>query len=352
MATDGGACSVEHGSADCTAMFDSMRHVALTAGLLLLGVSMASAAAAVEEPEPEPEPEPGVAADGVPALPADLPRRSTPDVPQFVGPATLEVSGTSGAYTWDEILFGAQEVEVRAVVSPEGESCAARLRLKGDDEAIVDEWFTAESGTSETHETRLDVDYLAGSLKVDTDCGTWSVRFVPLEDPDLEVTIEKTYYPVKGHSIEELTAQIEHVKGKWAAYTEWHTGWFYWTERSSTESHKRSSCEVTHGRTEVEITMTYPNWKKPRDADPAVVAKWQRLMENLEVHELGHVTIALQGADAIDDRLDAGFSARTCKKAGKKADARASRIFERYGRVSKRYDKGTEHGLSQGTGLE
>ncbi|MEA2025517.1 MAG: DUF922 domain-containing protein [Chloroflexota bacterium] len=329
-------------------MKDPMRHLVLTAALALVGGSLAPAAVMgadlADDIAPVESPEATAASASLP----DLPRRSTPDVPQFVGPARLKVSGRSGAYTWDEFLFGAQEVEVRVAVSPEGESCAMRLRLKEGGEAVVDEWFTAESGAKETHQTRFDVDYLAGSLKVDSDCGAWSVRFVPLEDPRLDVTIEEAYYPVKGDSIDELTAQTDHIKGKWAAYTEWYTSWAYWTE----EGEEGSSCDVTHGETKVEVSMTYPNWKRPRDAHPAVVETWQRFVENLEVHELGHVTIALQGADAIDDRLDAGFSASTCKKAGKRADDKATSIFERYARASKRYDKETEHGLSQGTGLD
>lgn len=283
----------------------------------------------------------------VPSLPDDLPLRDTPDVPLFVGPARLKLSGKTGAYTWGQALFGAQIVEARVAVVPEGESCATHLRLKEDGEAVVDAWFASESGQKETHEASLDVDYLAGKLKVDSDCKSWSVRLAPIADPELPISIKESYYPVKGDTIDELVAQTEHIKDKWAAYTEWYTSWAYWTE----EAESGQSCGVMSGETEVEVTMRLPNWRKPKDVDPAVEAEWQRFMQSLRLHEQGHVTIAAQGGDAIDDRLDEGFDAPTCEEAGQTADATASVIFERYAKSSKRYDKETEHGLTQGTSL-
>ena len=52
-------------------------------------------------------------------LPDDEPlsRRPTADVPLFVGPATLSLSGGRGVYRWDEIHFGAHEVRVKGSVT-------------------------------------------------------------------------------------------------------------------------------------------------------------------------------------------------------------------------------------------
>jgi predicted secreted Zn-dependent protease len=64
------------------------------------------------------------------------------------------------------------------------------------------------------------------------------------------------------------------------------------------------------------------------------------------------VTIALQGADAIDDRLDDGFSAETCAQVADDADAWSNQILESFNQESARYDEATGHGSSQGVELE
>ena len=82
-----------------------------------------------------------------------------------------------------------------------------------------------------------------------------------------------------------------------------------------------------------------------------MVARWGRFIENLTTHELGHITIALQGADAIDELLDAGLSAPTCEQVERRANRAASRLHEHYNRLNDQYDEETGHGLMQGTGL-
>jgi predicted secreted Zn-dependent protease len=320
--------------------------VAQDEGVVETVVEMLEASA---EPTPTPGPTPGPTPK--PSLRDGLPRKSMPEGPRFVGPATLKVSGTSGAYAWPEILFGAQEVDARVSLTPKGRSCAARVRLIEDGQAVVNEWFSVGSRQKEGRHALLDVDYLSGRLRIDSDCAAWSVKLTPRQDPDLEVAIKETFYKVRGDTIEELAAQTEHVEDEWAAFTEWHTSWRYWSEESDGSDDVADSCDVTRGESEVEMSIIYPRWTPPADADPAVVREWGRFMKALQVHELGHVTIALQGADAVDDRLDGGFSAATCADAETAAAAAATRIFDRYARASKRYDRETDHGLAQGTGL-
>jgi len=278
-----------------------------------------------------------------PPFETDLPKRGTRDAPLFVGPTTTKVSGKLGSYRWPGVRYGADEVGGTVAVVPDGASCLARLKLIDDDETIADEWFWADSGTKETHQTTLPVGYAKAKLRVDSDCRSWSVRLKPLGDPELPYTVKEKTYTVKGDTIDELMNQTQHIKGKWAAYTEWYTTWFLSVEEGDEE------CFVTHGDTGLQATITYPKWKQPRDADPDVVTEWERFMASLRVHEEGHVTIALQGADAIDDRLDQGFSAPTCEMAAQMADDKATEILERYNDKSVKYDKDTDHGATQGT---
>lgn len=282
-----------------------------------------------------------------PSLPSDLPRRDTRDVPLFAGPATLRLSGEDGVYAWGEVRFGAREVRARVSLAPADTGCVARLRLSRKDEVVADEWFAAPAGVEALDTRDLEVDYATGSLALRSDCPSWSLRLVPLDDPEVELVLRERTYRVRGRTLPALRAQTHRLKGEWAGYTDWTTAWtFDW--RGAADGR---TCSVTRGSVEVEARLTLPRWKPPANVDPALVRGWERFLERLRMHELGHVTIALQGAAAIDDRLDAGLEARDCTRVRKRANAAATRIFERYEAASDRYDEATRHGLAQGTRL-
>jgi predicted secreted Zn-dependent protease len=176
------------------------------------------------------------------------------------------------------------------------------------------------------------VDYETATLQVDSTCLGWSLSFEPLDDANVPYTLEDRFYQVHGTAFSELVPQMSHVKDKWAAFARWQTDWHFELLDSG------SSCDLTSGSAGVDATITYPRWHPPVDADPAGVARWGRLMESLATHELGHITIALQGAHAIDDALDAGVSAATCPEVERLANAAASRLHRRYNRLNRRYD--------------
>ena len=273
--------------------------------------------------------------------------RATSHEPAFVGPGSLRLEGTRGSRRWREVRFGSDQVRAVARLVPAGRSCSARLRVMAADEPLAEASFHSTNGARGRINALVRVGYAHGGLRIDSDCREWSVRLVPLPDADLAASIEEGSYPVRGESIEQLTAQVDQVKGRWAAYSEWLTRWTITTRRAE----DGSACEVTAGEAAVEVSLTLPDWRKPPEVDAAQEARWQAFVQSLLVHELGHVTIAIQGAAAIEHRLDAGFSASSCEEAGEQADAAARRIFERYARATRRYDEETEHGLTQGTGL-
>ncbi len=72
-----------------------------------------------------------------------IPVRATPDVPVFVGPASLEMEGTRGAWTWRDVRFGTDEIRARATLVPGGASCSVRLRVMTDGEPVAEASFHA-----------------------------------------------------------------------------------------------------------------------------------------------------------------------------------------------------------------
>lgn len=328
------------------------RRFTILGAALLVGGLVMPASAADEIPGPDEAATSGVSRveERAPAfgpigpLPA-LRRRASHNVPLFVGPSQRRVSGTRGIHRWDEIRFGAQEVTVSAHTSRGQAPCLVSLRLAEGGDRFVDGGFELDPSASASAEATLDVDYATAAMRVASTCSDWALRFEPLEDPELPYEIDERTYAVRGASIAEILPQTNRLKGRWAAYTEWTTSWQYdWDESDE-------SCTIDGGSTSLDASVTYPDWKRPSDVDAADARNWDRFMRNLRIHELGHVTIALQGADAIDDRLDARLALPTCDEVEPYADEAARKILGRYNAQSRRYDRETGHGLTQGTGL-
>lgn len=279
--------------------------------------------------------------------------RATAPAPLFAGPATLELSDRDGAYTWDEVRFGADEVRLSATVRAEEHPCGLFLAL--DDAAIVDPAATGSLLASEvittgpqqvtTHASSVVVDYATAALRLIATCDRWTLRVEPLADPDLVYQVEERSYPVYGRTIRELAAQANQAQDGWAAYANWRTDWQFWWLDSGT------SCDITEGEVELQARITYPEWSPPAGVARGVVARWERFLDDLTVHELGHITIALQGADAIDEMFDGGLTATTCGEVERSADRAATRLHDRFERANRRYDASTDHGVAQGTGL-
>jgi predicted secreted Zn-dependent protease len=313
--------------------------------VLVLGMAPAPGLASA----PRARPTPGPVLEVIP--------RATASVPFFAGPATLELSGRAGAYTWDDVRFGADQVTLRTTVSGDQRPCGLFLAL--DDAAdpvphadpadvdgmLASEVVTTRPHTLTTHEASAVVDYANASLRLIATCDEWTLRVEPLADPDLTYHVVERSYPVSGSTIRELAAQANQAQDGWAAYADWRTTWrFSWLDSGV-------SCDVTEGEVTLRVRITYPEWRPPAGANPGVVRRWQRFMDDLTIHELGHVTIALQGADAIDELFDGGMTAATCADVEQAADAAATRMHDRFERVNRRYDESTDHGVAQGTGL-
>lgn len=314
----------------------------LTAALLVVGLTATVGSA------------PGVARQADPVAETPI-SRPTADVPLFAGPATLELSGRAGIYAWDELRFGTDQVRLelraRAGSSPCGLYVAAQDWLP---------WSTSDTGEAAlpistllsvgarevgTTESTMVVDYATAALTVLSTCPRWWLTFEPMTDPELSYQVDERFYPVRGRTIRELAAQADQAEDGWTAFTDWRTEWRYQWLDSGT------SCELAGGDVEVKARITYPRWRPPDDAAPSVVARWERFMVNLVAHELGHVTIALQGAAAIDDHFDSGSSEATCSELERATDEAAKQLHDRYERLNVRYDRVTEHGLAQGTRL-
>lgn len=134
-----------------------------------------------------------------------------------------------------------------------------------------------------------------------------------------EADIELFSYEVSGSSLAEVQAQMEAdgPEGYWA-YTTWNVNW-------------TGTCKMT---TTAEITM--PELSADADLTEDQRAEFDRMAAELLNHELGHIRIGLNFAEAV---ADAGCPANT------------KNIHARFTQAGIDYDDETEHGYQQGVYL-
>lgn len=106
---------------------------------------------------------------------------------------------------------------------------------------------------------------------------------------------------------------------------------------------------VSISLTRARIRLRVPTW---RDMSPAEKALRDDFVDDLEVHERGHVTLADSVADAFSTTLSAEGQNRTqaAQKLREKAEEYQEKARTELGRIEARYDEVTNHGITQSRG--
>ncbi|MES2820504.1 MAG: DUF922 domain-containing protein [Pseudomonadota bacterium] len=125
-------------------------------------------------------------------------------------------------------------------------------------------------------------------------------------------------------------------------YTRWHINWrFRWKQADG-------ECYITRVDTRLTSTITLPELEggtaKQREA-------FDRYLEALEEHELGHYAFGQEAAETIDAEMADMDALRSCKALEAAANELAQGILADYVKDEKRYDIDTDHGRTQGARL-
>ena len=155
------------------------------------------------------------------------------------------------------------------------------------------------------------------------------------------------YYDVHGRTLAELRADMRRLGPKVAdsSFVGETRSPMRWTWK--TESSGATSCSIKDARVTVTAEILLPRWTPPADAEPGLVAEWERFMGALEAHEAGHKDIAAKAAHDIAEQLR-GLST-LCSQINTRASDLAREIIEKGNGQQKAYDAQTRHGLMQGT---
>ncbi len=162
------------------------------------------------------------------------------------------------------------------------------------------------------------------------------------------VETETEYYTIQGSTAGELRTQMNELgikdpDGKtWDGFTNWHIEWRFWYKKT------RDGCRMTEVKTWVNAKYTFPKWQSRFTASSDLIDLWDRYITALQIHEEGHLDIAVDAATRIEQAI-ADMEARpSCKELEKAANALGYRILEECKREHEQYDARTGHGRTQG----
>lgn len=103
-------------------------------------------------------------------------------------------------------------------------------------------------------------------------------------------------------------------------------------------------CSIKNATVTLTAQILLPRWTPPADAEPGLVAEWERFIGALETHEAGHKDIGAKTGRDIAEQLR-GLSG-LCSQINTRASDIAREILEKGNGQQKVYDAVIRHGLT------
>jgi predicted secreted Zn-dependent protease len=148
------------------------------------------------------------------------------------------------------------------------------------------------------------------------------------------------YYEVSGSTAAELRTQlnqqspVDWLDGlHYDARTDWYVSWTW-------PGYGSNDCDLSMATVDYEITVTLPHWKPAADVDPKLIEQWNRYLQNLAMHEQGHVDPIVKN----NSRVLEAIQGATCAT----ADQAAQDVLNTFRLADIEYDEQTRHGETQG----
>lgn len=166
----------------------------------------------------------------------------------------------------------------------------------------------------------------------------------------LHVAVDRSSYGVAGSSAREIRSVMQLLgpaRGgrTFSAYTDWEVGWSYSVEPGPSGLH------ATSVRVAVRAAVLVPRWRPARGASAELVEAWPLYLAAIEVHEQGHVNLAVEAGRTVLACLE-GLPAfaepgalHSAAEIAAKTRVAAARDRERA------YDQASSHGAAHGVKL-
>lgn len=137
---------------------------------------------------------------------------------------------------------------------------------------------------------------------------------------------------------EEIDAQTP-IEGGFAAFTAYSVRWSF---------HSNDACRSATWDVHLTIEYTFPEWERSEEADPAVAAAWDRYVDALWCHELGHTAIAVDFVSAFVEAAGSLDAAESCMHLEIAAQDQFDALLVSSNDAQEQYDSETMHGATMG----
>jgi predicted secreted Zn-dependent protease len=164
-------------------------------------------------------------------------------------------------------------------------------------------------------------------------------------------TFRIEYFDVRGATARELRADLSRVGPvgetgiRGDGYTEYRIAW-----RFSMTS-KDGVCRAQDVEVDLDVRMMLPRWNPPPGVDADLIATWDRFSDVLREHEDGHHRIAIAAAKEVRRKLRSRGKASDCRVLEARMNATANEVLGEYRRKQADFDRKTDYGRVQSTGI-
>ena len=173
---------------------------------------------------------------------------------------------------------------------------------------------------------------------------------VPEHTSDREnVHIDYNYYEIAGKQAMSLRRQMSQlgpiykVNGhRFDGMTQWGIEW------QNSYRRKGGQCLEFNVILKEKITYTMPKWIDRASAPSALRKKWDRYYKALDLHERGHGQHGLEALQEMESAIPQPRGGLSCAQLQDAFKIKVDAILEKYKKKEIKYDKDTQHGLTQG----
>jgi len=170
---------------------------------------------------------------------------------------------------------------------------------------------------------------------------------ISLDSPGVKKNLNNHYYSIYGYNRYDLREQVNACGPKTdeGAFTGLTTAWFNWTYQFAFNN--QGECTVSKSAVGVNVDIYYPNWEIKGDTENGLTDEWNAFMNNLVIHEQGHMQRHYDIADQIYNSI-LGLSAPSCDEVDSTAQTVVNNLMEQDRTSNVAYDAQTDHGATQG----
>jgi predicted secreted Zn-dependent protease len=176
---------------------------------------------------------------------------------------------------------------------------------------------------------------------------------IPFAEITIFPTVEYTYYPVYGNTVQEIQNQLSGALGTdkdntpVTAYASWDLNWEYPKIKTT------HSCTMGRPITMLlDVDYTMPQWNVEENVSTDLKNRWDRFYKQLTIHEEGHIQIALDTAYETLKQFYALPSFPTCTELDDAAFIIGRDLKYAAWDKGDLFDDTTNHGYTQGARFE